>query len=196
MPNDNKYMNQYMKSRYIKLKLQAIEYKGGKCSKCGYDKCHGALEFHHRDPNEKDFNWHQLRKQSIKLRLLELDKCDLVCANCHREVHHDHTLTKLRMKFITEKNASRKINEKLCLFCNEKFKPKESKIKYCSTECFTASRVKINWPHDLPELVEKSSKRAIAKQLGVSDKAVAKRLKNHHLMISDAQGYVRSSLKS
>lgn len=33
----------------------AIDYKGGKCSVCGYNKCRAALEFHHTNPNEKDF---------------------------------------------------------------------------------------------------------------------------------------------
>ena len=38
----------------IKKKLFAIVYKGGKCQKCGYDKCIGALDFHHLDPNVKE----------------------------------------------------------------------------------------------------------------------------------------------
>lgn len=70
------------------IKKWAIEYKGGKCYKCGYNKCIEALEFHHLNPNEKDFiisdrnlilDWNIIKK--------ELDKCELVCANCHREIH-------------------------------------------------------------------------------------------------------------
>lgn len=44
------------KSYYKQVKLKAIEYKGGKCQICGYNKCTGALEFHHLDPTKKDFN--------------------------------------------------------------------------------------------------------------------------------------------
>lgn len=71
------------------LKLKALEYKGGKCEICGYDKNYAALEFHHLDPNEKDFgiasdgytrSWENTKE--------ELDKCILVCANCHRELHN------------------------------------------------------------------------------------------------------------
>lgn len=72
-----------------KLKLDCIEYKGGKCQKCGYDKCQAALDFHHRNPNEKDFPICQRygsRKFNDKIKK-ELDKCDLLCANCHREEH-------------------------------------------------------------------------------------------------------------
>src|ERR1035437_8939631 len=65
-------------------KARAVAYKGGKCE-CGYDKCLRALEFHHREPGGKEFcvsemmsmNWARVKK--------ELDKCDLICSNCHRE---------------------------------------------------------------------------------------------------------------
>jgi DNA-binding CsgD family transcriptional regulator len=69
-----------------RLKERAVEYKGGMCECCGYDRAIEALEFHHRDPKEKDFSpsgksvsWERMRK--------EIDKCVLVCANCHREIH-------------------------------------------------------------------------------------------------------------
>lgn len=71
------------------IKKWAVEYKGGKCERCGYDKCIAALDFHHRNPNEKDFaisdkniklNWEDIKK--------ELDKCELLCSNCHREEHN------------------------------------------------------------------------------------------------------------
>lgn len=75
-------------NRRRKVKLLALEYKGNKCSLCGYDKYVGALEFHHTDPNQKDYN---LAKKgytfSWKRIKEELDKCILVCANCHREIH-------------------------------------------------------------------------------------------------------------
>lgn len=58
---------------------------GAKCQRCGYDKCSAALEFHHRDPAEKDPSWS--RGWSLPRLKKELDKCDILCANCHREVH-------------------------------------------------------------------------------------------------------------
>ncbi len=69
-------------------KRKAVEYKGGKCSRCSYDNCLAALEFHHRDPDEKDPNWLHLRSWSLDRIYKELDKCDLVCVNCHREIHY------------------------------------------------------------------------------------------------------------
>lgn len=65
----------------------SIEYKGGKCEKCGYDKCPAALSFHHRDPAEKDLKWKNLKNCSFEKLKTELDKCDLLCHNCHAELH-------------------------------------------------------------------------------------------------------------
>jgi len=68
------------------IKLRAIEALGGKCQGCGYDKCVQALHFHHLDPSKKGFalssanrGWGVIKK--------EIDKCVLVCANCHAEIH-------------------------------------------------------------------------------------------------------------
>jgi len=69
-----------------KTKLKAIEYKGGKCQICGYNKCTRSLQFHHLDPNKKDFGISGGTKSFEKLKP-ELDKCILVCANCHGEIH-------------------------------------------------------------------------------------------------------------
>lgn len=69
-----------------KTKLKAVEYKGGKCQICGYNKCVRSLQFHHLDPNEKDFGISGGTKSFEKLKP-ELDKCILVCANCHCEIH-------------------------------------------------------------------------------------------------------------
>jgi hypothetical protein len=70
-----------------KRKHQSIEYKGGKCKVCGYNKYYGALEFHHLNPNEKDFGISAARSFNFEKIKKELDKCVLVCSNCHREIH-------------------------------------------------------------------------------------------------------------
>lgn len=77
--------------RQRKFKQNCIEYKGGQCEFCGYNRCDGALEFHHKDPNEKDFTIAHARLTSFNdIVKKELDKCMLVCANCHREEHAKH----------------------------------------------------------------------------------------------------------
>jgi hypothetical protein len=79
---------EHVAKRRKKVKELAAAYKGGGCKICGYNKCIEALEFHHLNPDEKDFtiasggktvSWDTIKK--------EIDKCILLCANCHRELH-------------------------------------------------------------------------------------------------------------
>lgn len=76
-----------IKRKRKELKDKAIEYKGGKCKICGYDKSKRSLTFHHRDPNEKEFGISKYKTLSWEKIKIELDKCDLICANCHGELH-------------------------------------------------------------------------------------------------------------
>lgn len=91
--NDNhwrclKCQTEAVKKRREKIKKDAIDYKGGKCEICGYNKCIEALEFHHIN-NDKDFGISAKGyTRSFKKIKEELDKCILVCANCHRELHY------------------------------------------------------------------------------------------------------------
>ncbi len=66
----------------------AVAYKGGKCERCGYDRCMEALEFHHINPSQKDFSIsNKGYTRSWKRVQAEIEKCVMICANCHREVH-------------------------------------------------------------------------------------------------------------
>ena len=70
-------------------KEKFVNYKGGQCTICGYSKCIGALEFHHLDPAEKEFTMAKMKNHKRKWEdcKKELDKCILVCGNCHPEIH-------------------------------------------------------------------------------------------------------------
>ena len=68
-------------------KKKALELFESKCCKCGYDKCFSALEFHHKDEEKKEVNLSTIWLSSWKKIEKELQKCILVCANCHRELH-------------------------------------------------------------------------------------------------------------
>ena len=58
------------------------------CCKCGETRPY-VLDFHHRDPSKKvnTIN-HMIKSSSYEKVLEELEKCDVLCANCHREFHH------------------------------------------------------------------------------------------------------------
>lgn len=79
------------RERQRRVKQKAVDYLGGKCSICDYDKYIGALDFHHINPDEKDFSIAELKLSSFEKIKSELDKCILVCANCHREIHGGKT---------------------------------------------------------------------------------------------------------
>lgn len=75
------------------FKQKAIDYLGGKCIRCGFDEHPAALQFHHRDPSSKSFSVTTKELTSPgkfpweTVVLPELDKCDLLCANCHFVTH-------------------------------------------------------------------------------------------------------------
>ena len=70
-------------------KIRAVQYKGGCCILCGFNHWISALQFHHIDPSQKDADWNILRKRAWERIKIELDKCVLVCSNCHYKVHDD-----------------------------------------------------------------------------------------------------------
>lgn len=137
--NPNNVVNQ--KLRGLKRKYSAILERGGQCQKCGYHQNLSALEFHHRNPEEKEFqiDLRAFANTSIEKLKIELDKCDLLCSNCHAEHHHpeydinniENLLKEIesnRIDFTKEKRIS------ICPYCKREFKYVKGKI-YCSKEC-------------------------------------------------------------
>jgi len=82
------YLIAAVRRRRKKIREMALEYKGDKCKRCGYSRCLEALEFHHTSSSRKDFSVSSKGyTRSWKRVKEELDKCILLCANCHREIH-------------------------------------------------------------------------------------------------------------
>jgi hypothetical protein len=94
--NQKSYEDQ--KATREKKKRALIALKGGKCESCGYDRCPAVLQFHHIDPSTKLFNMSYREISSIKWEkiLEEVDKCQLLCANCHTETHYKQKRQSLR----------------------------------------------------------------------------------------------------
>jgi hypothetical protein len=79
--------NRATRAERIDLKQRMVSYKGGRCATCGYDSSLAALCFHHRNANEKAFSVAGSHNRTWAALRHELDKCDLLCRNCHAELH-------------------------------------------------------------------------------------------------------------
>lgn len=78
------------KRRALRRRLALVQAAGGCCTICGYNTNLAALAFHHTNPIEKLF---QLDARNCSNRTWEslqqeVNKCQLVCTNCHEEIHH------------------------------------------------------------------------------------------------------------
>jgi 5-methylcytosine-specific restriction endonuclease McrA len=120
--------------RYRKraMKHLLVEYKGGKCVECGYDKCEGSLQFHHLNENDKDFTISHV-KPGVDFSMVELyeeaDKCVLLCANCHIRKHEvvDKIATIMRLP----SNNNKTYDVRRCGICNSEFEANTKNRIYC-----------------------------------------------------------------
>ena len=102
----NNYMNKYMKKRYHTRRCLAICYLGGRCASCG---TLNKLEFDHILPEEKEFAIGKLLSGGSDEKLYkELDKCQLLCNNCHKD--------KSKIQ-----NAHENIEREIVCICGKKF---------------------------------------------------------------------------
>lgn len=166
--------------RSIKRKLELIQYKGGKCEICGYSKNITALEFHHVDSNMKKFNLdgRKLANCNINDLLEEADKCMLLCANCHREIHYEEYGIN-NVKYIVEhqKVLKEEKEQHCCIDCG-KILSVDAKSKYCKV-CYlkhSQDRRKVERPSkdELAQLLQSHSLNKIGKMFGVSHAAIKK----------------------
>ena len=172
-------------------KKRIIESMGGKCQICGYNKCNSALDLHHIKPEEKEISLGAIRAnpKSWNTVIVELRKCVLICANCHREVHEGiteipesiSTFDEKYADYITVKKEMQKSNMlDRCPVCN---KEKSITQKTCSNKCAGTLRNTVDWDNvDLKTLLEKYSREEIGRQLNVTGAAVTKRAKKLNLI--------------
>lgn len=110
-----------------KTKERMVSSMGGKCQCCGYDKCIDVYEFHHINPYEKSFSLSDIKANPASLRKIadELEKCILVCSNCHKEIHSGmdiipekyHKFDKI--EFLTNSESDRLNNVKTKMYLSD-----------------------------------------------------------------------------
>lgn len=154
-----------------RTKQKLVEYKGGKCQKCGYDKpIWNVYDFHHRDPNEKDFGI-SAKSWSFERLKEEVDKCDLLCRNCHSEVHWELDNEKRQERLLLNRVY---LEDKFCEHCGKEFNPCNATRKYCSVRCTKMSQRKVERPplKQLLKEIETSNFVQVGKKYGVCDNTI------------------------
>ena len=167
------------------IKEKSISYKGGQCLICGYARCIAALEFHHLDSSKKDFSISSCKLAKFEKIRIELDKCILVCSNCHREIHSGLVIIPVAppLQYYNKEldNCFKQDDATIRNFCCDcGVLLAEQKTVRC-LKCHLKHMEKIDWPatNILLEMVENSSFSAVARKLGISDNAIRHRIKNH-----------------
>jgi predicted transcriptional regulator len=84
--------NKYHSKRVKNIKKKMIDYKGSECERCKLnvkDSHYSVFDFHHINPDDKDPNFRKIKYQKWEVIMNEIDKCQLLCSNCHRIVHSE-----------------------------------------------------------------------------------------------------------
>lgn len=162
------------------FKTRMVQAFGGRCACCNYNRCQDALQFHHLDPNKKDFRLGRIRAnpRSWESILDELRKCVMLCANCHQEVHRNMRVIPNDAPRFDEAYADYKALKSAeltdaCPVCGEA-KPKKQIT--CSLMCSGKKARHVDWDSvNLGEMIGRMTYVAIGESLGISDSAVRKR---------------------
>lgn len=178
---------EYVKNSRARLKQRLVYIMGDKCCLCGYNKCITALEFHHKNPEEKDFSLASNANIGFEKACEEIKKCILVCANCHREIHA-FNLDVSNINCFNEEKAKEKFQELEDL--------KTHKLTYCKNcgavisdgaslcvACNTIAKRTVERPdrETLKKLIREKSFLELSRNFGVSDNAIRKWCKSMNL---------------
>lgn len=178
-----------VKNSRQRLKARLLYVAGEKCAICGYNKCSSALEFHHLNPNEKDFTLATNANIATAKALEEIKKCILVCANCHREIHANLIDISCLTSSYSEERATKileKLNDikaKTLYYCKDCGKLiSESKAQRCP-ECAAKERRICERPsrEELKILIKTVPFVKIGEKFGVTDNAIRKWCKSMNL---------------
>jgi hypothetical protein len=160
--NKQKQIARVNKTRLSKKnKIAKIKIESG-CVRCGYNKHPAALHFHHVDTSTKTMNISCNLHHDIKDLLKEIEKCEVLCANCHAEEHSNYDWTE---DIHIKPTKKRKENNKIINFSRRKLYVKKTE--------------KINWPskEELEKIVWEKPSEEIAKELDVSGSMLSKKCK-------------------
>jgi 5-methylcytosine-specific restriction endonuclease McrA len=173
--------SQAVKNWRQNTKRRMVQAMGGRCAVCHYNFCMDALEFHHKDPAQKDFTLGNIRAtpKAWKHIVEELKKCVLLCSRCHKEVHAHMTVVPDNAPGFDPAWEDYKKVEAAGMttqcFCGA---PKRPEAKHCSLRCAGIHRERFAWEdYDLEAMLTIMSKSQAAEDIGVSLSALNKQLR-------------------
>ena len=165
----NSYHSQYIRS--IRRKMKLIEMRGGCCERCGYDRNLAAFDFHHKDGTIKEskLDIRILSNRTWKFIMSEFEKCEVLCANCHREEHNinfDVSNIKDLLKSERQYKIDRGYKGKpKCIDCNIEINYKSKRCAPCEKERRSKDKPEFEL---LLEDSKKMSRTNMGKKYGVS----------------------------
>ena len=134
----------YVKDWRRKTKARIIEAMGGKCVSCDYNRYQEVFDLHHLNPLKKNFSFGSIRAnpKAWSTIVIELRKCVLLCANCHREVEAGYKTVE-NIQYFNEQYVNpfhfnrglKPYKSRICKSCKEEYDPTGSTQKYCSPLC-------------------------------------------------------------
>ena len=163
-------------------KINLIQVLGGKCQICGFDAFPDALEFHHEDPNQKDYGLASKGTcHKIETDLEEVKKCFLLCANCHRGVHcgyyenpKEHIFDdSFAQELIHQRNELSVKHYNYCIDCGEQI---DSNATRCPACAMKERRIVKERPtrEELKQMIRTKPFTQIGQQYGIGDNSIRK----------------------
>lgn len=180
----------YVKVKRLRNKIASVKYKGAECFGCKL-KCENfddisIFDFHHLDADEKDFALSsKFDRLSWKKLKIELDKCVLLCSNCHRKKHNNYSLKEKAVFNYDGKvdiwlfgRQPKQHTKRFCQSCNKDLKNNQK--TFCSHEC--SRKIERPSKSELEQKTQTMSWCAIGREYGVSDNAVRKWAKQYSII--------------
>ena len=179
--NNSKNVINHIKKR----KNDLIKLFGSKCCICGFDTFQEALEFHHVDPDTKEFGLGSSNDatKSLEKQITEARKCILVCANCHRGIHYNQITIPQNWQSLFQEDVAKQLLDQLeitkhgqkhfCQRCGKEIPTRDA--IYCPDCNYIMART-VERPsrEELKILIREKPFTQIGEMYGVSDNAIRK----------------------
>ena len=183
---------QYVRSSQKRRRINLRRMCGDKCALCGQNKTPIALEFHHIKPENKSFAINDGHSRKLIDDIAEVEKCIMVCANCHREIHsgfYDEEELWKKQIIIEEikqellQTVEKRGEKNYCIDCGQEILKHSTRCRICNQKFITARKID-QYPmskEELKEMIRTMSFVAIGEKYHCTDNNIKKYCKGYNL---------------